>query len=71
MFRKNKRDPRNTSVSATPKSLASQVVPKSPISLKSYGAASIAESFEEKSDDSDEAKKTPVANFGGFEKIKE
>ena len=71
MFRKNKRDPRNTSISATPKSSTSQVVPKSPISLKSYGAASIADSFEEKSDGSDEDKKSPVATFGGLKKIKE
>ena len=70
MFKK-KRDPRNTELSATPMSSKSKysVPAKSPLSLKSFGAKSIAETFED--EDMREEEKTPVATFGGgFEKLK-
>ena len=69
MFKK-KRDPRNTELSATPISSKYSVPPKSPLSLKSFGAKSIAETFEDEVMRDDEP--TPVATFGGgFEKLKE
>ena len=45
--------------------------PKSPLSLKSFGAASIADASSDRKD-MDEVEKTPVATFGGgFDKLKE
>ena len=64
MFKKNKRDPRNTALSATPKSTTSQV-PRTPISLKSFGAASIADENENLNhEELDVIKQPTIPSFG-------